>query len=35
MATITDASTRHHDVIRDLLANTAEDRSHFEALRNT
>jgi hypothetical protein len=34
MAAITDALTRHHDVIRDLLAKTMEDRSHFEALRN-
>jgi hypothetical protein len=34
MATITDALTRHHDVIRDLFEKTAGDSIHFDTLRN-
>lgn len=34
MTAITDALTRHHDVIRDLFEKTADDSSNFEKLRN-
>lgn len=34
MATITEALTRHHDVIRDLFDKTAADNTQFEELRN-
>lgn len=34
MAVITEALTRHHDVIRDLFKKTIDDGSHFEKLQN-